>query len=228
MHVRLDDIDINAKPDSGADVNAMDEHQFKALIHQIAHKPTLQLSKTKLNTLQHPLPVKGEFNTIIRNQTCGRPAKFIIVGGRINSPPLLSLTTLTELGMIAIQPDGSLIAQPNEMRIREREPQIVKLAKADPGEQQMEQIISKYSHVFQGTGEIRDKNQDKDLYGTFHMKPEAIPVAQKPRPVPYHLQRPLQQWLEQGVKEDIFEKVPNTEPITRCSPLGCPTQAQIC
>ena len=40
------------------------------------------------------------------------------------------------------------------------------------------------------------------------MKPEAIPVAQKPRPVPYHLQRPLQQWLEQEVKEDIFEKVP--------------------
>ena len=51
------------------------------------------------------------------------------------------------------------------------------------------------------------------------MKPEAIPVAQKPRPVPYHLQRPLQQWLEQGIKEDIFEKVPNTEPITWCSPL---------
>ena len=80
MRVRLDDIDINAEPDSGADVKVMDEHQFKALIHRTAHKLTLQPSKTKLNTLQHLLPVKGEFNTIIHNQKCGRPAKFIVVG----------------------------------------------------------------------------------------------------------------------------------------------------
>jgi len=45
------------------------------------------------------------------------------------------------------------------------------------------------------------------------------PVAQKPRPVPYHLQKPLKDWLDQGVKEDIFEKVPDGEPITWCSPL---------
>ena len=44
-------------------------------------------------------------------------------------------------------------------------------------------------------------------------------MAQKPRPVPYHLQKPLKDWLDQGVKEDIFEKVPDGEPITWCSPL---------
>ena len=84
----------------------------------------------------------------------------------------------------------------------------------------MEQIIRKYTNLFQGIGEIWDRNQDKDVhvYRKFHMKPEAIPVAQKPRPAPYHLQRPLQQWLEQGLEED-FEKVPNTKPVTWCSPL---------
>ena len=48
---------------------------------------------------------------------------------------------------------------------------------------------------------------------------EAIPVAQKPRPVAYHLQRPIKEWLDQGVEEDIFEKVPDEETITWCSPL---------
>ena len=40
------------------------------------------------------------------------------------------------------------------------------------------------------------------------MDPEAIPVAQKPRHIPYHLQIPLKKWIEQGVKEEISEKVP--------------------
>ena len=44
-------------------------------------------------------------------------------------------------------------------------------------------------------------------------------MAQKPRPVPYHLQQPLKDWLYQGVKEEIFEKVPAGEAITWCSPL---------
>ncbi len=36
----------------------------------------------------------------------------------------------------------------------------------------------------------------------------------KPRPVPYHLQKPLKEWLQQGVEEDIFERVPEDEPIS--------------
>ena len=51
------------------------------------------------------------------------------------------------------------------------------------------------------------------------MKPEVTSVNQRPRPAPYHLQEPLKQWIEQGLKEDIFEKVPENEPITWCSPL---------
>ena len=51
------------------------------------------------------------------------------------------------------------------------------------------------------------------------MKPEAVPAAQKPRQVPFFLQEPLKKWLEQGVNEDIFEKVPGDEPVTWCSPI---------
>ena len=44
-------------------------------------------------------------------------------------------------------------------------------------------------------------------------------MAQKTRPVLYHLQKPLKEWIEQGVKEEIFEKVQDSEAITWCSPL---------
>ena len=51
------------------------------------------------------------------------------------------------------------------------------------------------------------------------MRPEAVPVAQKPRPVAYYLQEPLKKWLEQCLEEEIFEEVPEGEPVIWCSPL---------
>ena len=56
------------------------------------------------------------------------------------------------------------------------------------------------------------------------MKPEAVPVTQKLRQVTYFLQEPLKKWLEQGVNEDIFEKVPDDEPVTWCSPIVVQTK----
>ena len=84
----------------------MDEHQFKAFIHRTANKATLMPTSVKLNTLQAPLPVKGEFSTIIRNKTCGVETKFLIITGRIGSPPLIGKPTLLKLGMLKIDPDG--------------------------------------------------------------------------------------------------------------------------
>ena len=66
---------------------------------------------------------------------------------------------------------------------------------------------------------MEDKKRGKEILGRFHMKASAIPVAQKPRSVPYYLQEPLKKWLDQGLTGDIFEKVPDDEPITWCSPV---------
>ena len=196
----------------------MDEHQFQALLHRTNHKPTLETCQMKLNTLQHPVKVKGKFETIIRNQTCGKSTTFVVVNGRINSPPLLSKDTLIQLGMLKIQPDGGLTS-PNAMRIANDESKTIKFTTTTPEQQEMENIIRKYDHVFQGIGKIMDKKNNKEIHGQFHMKPGAIPAAKKPRPVPYHLQKPLKEWLQQGVEDDIFKQVPENEPITWCSPL---------
>ena len=84
----------------------MDEHQFKAFIHRTHDKWILEASKVKLHTLQHKLKVKGEFQVVICNKTCGKPAGFVVVFGRIQAPLLISKDTLMDLGMLEIRPDG--------------------------------------------------------------------------------------------------------------------------
>ena len=116
--IRIEDVDVRGEPDSGADVNIMDEHQFKALKNRSSTKLDLKPSKVKLSTLQSDLPVKGEVKVVVRNETCGTKARFvIIVKGRINSPPLISKKTLEELGMLKIEPKG-LFAAENDLRIK--------------------------------------------------------------------------------------------------------------
>lgn len=67
-----------------------DEHHFKAFIHITQTAPKLQHSDIKLHNLHTKLPVKGCFDTTVRNVTCGFKTQFAVLEGRIQSPPLLS------------------------------------------------------------------------------------------------------------------------------------------
>ena len=49
----------------------MDDHQFKAFTKRTKNESLLKPSNIKMNTLQPKLEVKGEFQTKIRNKTCG-------------------------------------------------------------------------------------------------------------------------------------------------------------
>jgi len=85
----IDDVTARVEPDSGADVNVMDERQFKAFQHRTQKNVEFKKSKVKLSTLKNSLRVKGEFRTIVRNATRGIRTNFIVVKGKISSPPLL-------------------------------------------------------------------------------------------------------------------------------------------
>lgn len=113
----VNDVIVHVEPDSGADVNVMDQHQYGALKRKTQEDITLKSSNTKLSTLQNELKVSGEFKATVRNQTRGTETTFVVVKGKINSPPLLGKKTLSELGMLEIRADGSLKDQ-NELRIR--------------------------------------------------------------------------------------------------------------
>ena len=195
---RIENFDVRAEPDSGAQVNVMDEHHFKTLTNRSNVKPTLQPSRVKLSTLQNELPVKGDNTATVRNQTCGAVARFVVVRGRINSPAL-GKSTLQELGMLQIREDGSF-AETNDLRIQE-EPPGIKSVKQD---KDLKPEINEITDVFKGIGKIRDIKNGKKFYAKFSVRPEAVPVAQRPRPVAYYLQEPLKKWLRQYRKGDIL------------------------
>ncbi|MCG8047363.1 MAG: DDE-type integrase/transposase/recombinase, partial [Candidatus Thiodiazotropha taylori] len=214
----INDINIRAEPDTGADANVMDEYQYRALLHRSDCDIKLQKCDTKLRTLQNVLPVKGEFEAVLRNQTCGKRTKFLVIKGRINSPPLISKTTLMDLGMLQIRENGTF-ATSNDLRIPETTSSIHAVDRQGLPNEAIDAITRKFSNIFEGIGKIKDVKNDKELYVQFSIKQNTVPVAQRPRPVPYYLQKPLKMWLDQCVADGIYEPVPTDDPITWCSPI---------
>jgi len=53
----LNDVYVQMQADGGADLNNMDENQFKTIVHSSSVKPVLQPGNVKLYTLQHKLDV---------------------------------------------------------------------------------------------------------------------------------------------------------------------------
>ena len=160
-------------------------------------------SNTKLSTLQNELGVSGEFKATARNQTKDTETMFVVVKGKINTPPPLDRKALFQLGMLKIRPDGTL-KEPNELRI-----QYNKNIRSVLGQQEksiIENLLKQHDEVFQGIGKIFDKKKNEELLVKFSLKSDATPVARKPRPVSYYLQEPLRNWLKLGIKEEIFEQ----------------------
>ena len=111
----INDVIVQMEPDSGADVNVMDEYHYMALKRKSYENIALQESSTRLNTLQNALHVSGEFKATAHNETRVTDTTFVVIKGKINSPPLLGRRKLIELGMLEIRPDGSLKGS-NELR----------------------------------------------------------------------------------------------------------------
>ena len=114
--------------------------------------------------------------------------------------------------MLQIKEDGSFANQ-NDMRIP-GEILDIRTVTTNKSHQAIQEITNKFSSVFEVFGKIRDMKTNKKLYVQFSMKANAAPVAQRPRPVPYYLQKPLKLWLDQCVEDRLFEGVPADEPVT--------------
>ncbi|CAC5411394.1 unnamed protein product [Mytilus coruscus] len=175
--VMMNDVQVKIEPDSGADVNIMDEYQYRTYKNRTREGTKLLESKTKLSILQSSLPVHGEFITTVKNATRGIKTRIIVIKGKINSPPLIGKKTLTELGMLQIKEDGTL-KEPNDLGIQSRN---VKFVQKRP--KQIEELMSKF--VFNGIGKIQDSKHSDEFMVKFSMKQDTTRVAQKPRQVPY-------------------------------------------
>ena len=210
----INDVIVHMEPDSGADISVMDERQYNALKRKSYEDIALKTSRTKLSILQNELQVTGEFTATACNQTRGAETTFIVVKGKIISPPLLGRNGLFELGMLYIRPDES----PKETNeLRKINALAIKSTLNSKVNSDVEKILKQNDQVFQGTGKIFDVRNNEDFL--HESRCYTGPVAQKPRPLPYYLQEPLLKWLDECIKEDIFEKVDSGDTITWCSPL---------
>ena len=71
----------------------------------------------------------------------------MVIDGKMNSPPLLGKNTLVELGMLKIEPQGTL-KETNELRIKTvKQPEV----------NDLEELLNEYKEVFEGIGCMRDK-----------------------------------------------------------------------
>ena len=129
----------------------------------------------------------------------------MVVKGEIDSLPLLGRPSLDELGMLKIDETG---------RLKEPNKAVKKIENEHP---ELEKILHRYKNLFQGHGKATRDSQEIQIH--LPTKEDAIPIAQKPRRVPYHLTKPLQDRIEEFIKNDIMEKVPDHEAITWCSPI---------
>ena len=166
----INDVIVRMEPDTGADVNVMDERQYKALKRKTFDSITLEESNTKLSILQNELHVSGEFKATAHNQTRGTETTFIVVKGRINSPPLLGRRALFDLGMLEIRPDGSL-RETNELK--RTDCKVVKSVLDSRAKSDIEKILKQHDEVFQGIGKIFDKKKNEEFLVKFSMNKDA-------------------------------------------------------
>lgn len=144
---------------------------------------------------------------MVRNKTRGVETSLVVVKGHNKSPLLLCRSTLEELGILEIRPDGSLGDIYN-----------LGIKQVIDGQTPIDRIVSDFAHIFKGVGKMCDPNTKKETQVTLPMR-KAVPVAQKTIPIPYYLQKPPKEFIDQQVKDDIIEKCETDRPITWCSPL---------
>lgn len=112
--IRIGDIDVEVEPDSGASANVMDGYQLEALRHILQEIIELESSRDTLKTLQPDLVVKGNFSVTLQNKNRDQSTSLVMTQGKMDSPPLLSKSTLFDLGMLRIDLPGTLIIKRNQ------------------------------------------------------------------------------------------------------------------
>ena len=158
----INDVIVHMEPDSGADVNVMDEYHYMALKRTCKsyENIALQESSTRLNTLQNKLHVSGEFKATARNETRGTDTTFVVINGKINSPPLLGRRNLIELGMLEIRPEGSLKGS-NELQRTDNK--AVKCILNSEVKSDIETILQQHEEVIKCIGKVFDTKNNEEF-----------------------------------------------------------------
>ena len=141
-----------------------------------------------------PIPVVGIAKCSVTFGSTSIPVDWYIIEGTCE--PILSGEAAVQLGIINFT--NIPILQPIHMVDKE----ISKVS-----QQNIQHIVSKYSHIFRDSvGKLRS-HQVK-----LHVDPGVKPVVSPPIPTPYHLKERVDKVLKEMLQNDVIEKHPTNEP----------------
>ena len=176
---------VNILIDSGASVNLLN-HSIYQRIQQNDNR--IRLSKTNARIFAYgtskPLNLAGEFEaTVTSTFGTSRTAKFYVTQSK--SKCILGYESSSSLGLISLNL--------NNITPDQRDPDV-------------QQIINKHAKLFQGTGNLKDREVKLDI------DPTVTPVAQPSRKIPHSLKSKVNKKLAEMRDEGIIEKVKGATP----------------
>ena len=156
---------IKLTVDSGATVNVLGLQAYERISRS---DKNIKLKKTKTTLYSYnsnqPLNVLGCFETVVETSQNMAPATFYVINGK--SEALLGIKTAKELEILKINIINQL---QNSTEFETKQNQI------------RSKLKQKYPEVFGHIGKLKDSQV------TLHIDSSVNPVAQRPRPYPFHI-----------------------------------------
>ena len=174
---------IRATTDTGAEINVLPK--------RTAVKLKLPLEKSRLRISPYgakPFRVIGKYEGSIVFGDMVTTATWYVVNKK-NIEPLISGPTAERLGIIKFNSDPL-----------QKEQSIERIMVDKTSNEETDHWLKKYPKVFEGIGTLKD--HEVKLYLDQTIKP----VAQPPRPVPFHLKKRLEEEINKMERADIIEE----------------------
>ena len=175
--------------DTGASINVLDQQAFDKL-NGIKLQPT-KVQAFPFNTKQ-PVHFEGKFETLVESKEKYCLATFYVMKEQ-KAGCLLSANTAQELGLISLNLNQVHSSNTKDDNVRA--------------------IIDEYKQVFEGLGKLKDDDVKLNI------DKEAIPQAQQPRRIPFHIRKKVEDALKELENQDIIEPVPANQPTPWLSPI---------
>ena len=187
---------IQALIDTGAEVNILLESNVPKNIKRIFRTPV---------TLQ-PYGIitpKGQITLDTTWNDRTQKATWVVIGDQdLHGNPcnLISCTLAESLGIISFNGPPSQISaissHSSQNQLGSNDFESLK----NKSQQAIASILSKYEDVFTGLGKLKASPVH------FHLKPNATPIIQPPRQIPYHLQSSFEKIIQEMERDDVIEQ----------------------
>ena len=189
---------IQALIDTGAEVNILLESSVPKNIRRIFRTPvTLQPYGSAIITPKGQITLDTTWNNTTQKAT------WIVIGDKdLHGNPcnLISCKLAESLGLISFNSHpcqvSAISSHSSQNQLCNNDFEDLK----NKSQQSVASILSKYEDVFTGLGKLKASPVH------FHLKPNAKPIIQPPRQIPYHLQPNFEKIIHEMERDDVIEQ----------------------